>query len=140
MIDLNLLFGLRLPNGVVMLDPTQLAPLDPDATWLENAVGEGRSQRQRLAAAAQDLERLRNGWLPTVDDLEAAPILDDWALYVIGNLSPVLVGTVVGHPILGGRRITTSVVIAVETKTLAWARTVSRFYQLGRMRGTELTS
>jgi hypothetical protein len=31
------------------------------------------------------------------------------------------------HPILGRRRIRTSVVIAVETTTLDWARTVSWF-------------
>jgi hypothetical protein len=68
---------------------------------------------------------------PSAADLAAAPELDLWVPQVsfIGEL--VLDGEVRAHPILGDEAITTSPIIALNPDG-SWARTVSRWYRLGR--------
>lgn len=87
---------------------------------------------QKIKAAAVDLRRLEEGWMPSSADLRDAVILEDW---MIGG-DPVTGQTVfwgrsIGHPILGDRFITTSPLIWIsEDRTIA--RTLSRWYRLGR--------
>lgn len=68
---------------------------------------------------------------PSAEDMEHAPELDLWRLQVnfFGEL--VLEGNVRRHPVLGDRAIITSPVIALDPNE-RWARTVSRWYRLGR--------
>ena len=74
-----------------------------------------------------DLERFGSGETPSVRELEAAPLLDPFA---IGTHSlPCLVGGNSGHPILKGPTVTTSEVWAIAPE-LGWARTYSRLYPL----------
>ena len=49
---------------------------------------------------------------------------------------PCLLGDIQGHPLLRGPRIETSELWAFAPE-LGWARTMSRFYRLGRPHGTE---
>lgn len=68
---------------------------------------------------------------PSAFELHAAPELDLWIpqVNIIGEL--VLEGEVKAHPILGNDAITTSPLIALDPDR-KWARTVSRWYRLGR--------
>ncbi|MEO3432383.1 DUF6634 family protein [Inquilinus sp. CAU 1745] len=81
---------------------------------------------ERLVA---DLRRIRNGEAPTEKDLADAPIISDYAL--TARPAACLIGAVTGHPKLVGRCSVTSELWAVAPK-LGWARTLSRFYLLGR--------
>lgn len=82
----------------------------------------------RLEALASDLERFGSGEMPSVQELEAAPLLDPFAIST--RSLPCLVGGNGGHPILRGPTVTTSEVWAIAPK-LGWARTYSRLYRLG---------
>lgn len=84
----------------------------------------------RIQRAIVDLRRLQEGYLPTTRELANAPFLDDWCL-----LGPFLGGVVVGHPVVAdGHRCITSAVLALAANG-TWARTVSRYYRLGRPMG-----
>jgi len=87
---------------------------------------------QKITAAAADLRRLEEGWMPSGADLHHAVILEDWIIAgdpVTGQT--VFCGRSIGHPILGDRLITTSPLIWIsEDRTIA--RTLSRWYRLGR--------
>jgi hypothetical protein len=81
---------------------------------------------ERLAA---DIARITAGEAPTPAEIEAAPLLDGWALALAPQT--VLAGSVSSHPLLGTRPlIRTSPVYALDVER-GWARTWSRFYQLG---------
>lgn len=84
----------------------------------------------RLKALVADMERVRAGL--GEEDLPAdAPMLDQW---IIGQ-RPVacLVGRSCGHPIMmgEGRSIATSDLWLISEDG-EWARTLSRWYRLGR--------
>lgn len=85
----------------------------------------------KLEALCADLKRLHGGHLPTIPELQAAPLLHNWRLML--GLRVVMYGHVSDHPILTGsrRRIETSEVV-VNAEGLGWMRTASRFYRLGR--------
>ena len=83
----------------------------------------------RLEALVSDLERFGSGNRPSAEELEAAPLLDPFA--VSTRPLPCLVGGNGGHPILKGPVITTSKAWAIAPE-LGWARTYSRLYRLGR--------
>lgn len=86
----------------------------------------------RLAAAIADLKRLKTGWRPGDPDLIHAVGLEDWQFGMDrGTNLPVLMGQSIGHPILGDRWITTSPVLWMS-EDWTTARTVSRWYKLGR--------
>lgn len=68
---------------------------------------------------------------PSEADIANAPVLSDWMPAVSPFAHVILVGKVVGHPILGTRSITTSQLIAIRPAT-GWARTVSRWYRLAQ--------
>jgi hypothetical protein len=85
-----------------------------------------------LRALADAIERL-SIFAPGAE-LDGAPILTDWSL----SVRPVaaLVGNVTGHPVLGSRQVITSELFAIDPKG-GWARTMSRFYVLGRHAGSK---
>lgn len=68
---------------------------------------------------------------PSDTDIANAPILSDWMPAISPFAHVILVGEVVGHPILGKRSITTSQLIAIHPEA-GWARTVSRWYSLAQ--------
>jgi hypothetical protein len=86
----------------------------------------------RLSALVSDMEQVGLG-TPVEDLVAHAPLLDSW--FVGSRSIPCLVGLSTGHPKLTGdnRSIITSDVwlISADGK---WARTQSRWYQLGRPR------
>lgn len=82
----------------------------------------------RLEALASDIERFGSGEMPSVQELEAAPLLNPYAIST--RSLPCLVGGNGGHPILKGPTVTTSEVWAIAPE-LGWARTYSRLYRLG---------
>jgi hypothetical protein len=68
---------------------------------------------------------------PEAIHLADAPRIDRWCAAVIADL-PVLVGLVTGHPRLRqGARTVTSPLVRIAPDQ-GWARTLSRYYQLGR--------
>lgn len=87
----------------------------------------------RMRRALVDLQRLQDGHEPSPDDLASAPLLNDWCL-----LGPYLAGVVTGHPVIAdGDSCITSMVLALASDR-TWARTVSRFYRLGRPSGASV--
>lgn len=81
----------------------------------------------RIKAAIAALDRG-----PTAEDLACAPHADLWRVMLIaGTTAPVLWAKVTGHPDLGRDDVTTSRLIGLD-RSAGWARTVSRWYRLGR--------
>ena len=117
--NLDILFD----DGVAMLDlqrrfdPEDLAP--PNVPGWRSTIG--------------DLARLRAGWRPDKYSLNLAPRLAHWSVSPINAVGLFnLVGIVTGHPRLPDhRQVSTSLLIALDTGNLRWARTLSRFYVLG---------
>ncbi len=84
------------------------------------------NQARRLADA---LESLAAHGRPSAAELADAPLLDRWSHAV--RMTPVFVGVVAGHPLLGSDRfVRTSEIFAIDSDQ-RWARTWSRFYRLG---------
>ncbi|MDN5927339.1 MAG: hypothetical protein L0I29_09720 [Hyphomicrobiales bacterium] len=86
---------------------------------------------ERLAALVADVERIHRGVPPEAMAGNDAPILDRW---ILGQrLVPCLAGLSTGHPLLPGkgRPIGTSDLWLLSTDH-TWARTLSRWYRLGR--------
>lgn len=88
----------------------------------------------RLERLLADLKAMRNGRAPSGPELAEAPILDRYLQGV--RPVPCLVGEASGHPTLQGvgRLIYTSD-LWVHAPEAGWARTLSRWYRLGRMAG-----
>lgn len=88
----------------------------------------------RLSALVADMEAIGCGLAPE-DLVEGeAPLVDRW---ILGRLPvPCLVGLSTGHPRLPGenRLIGTSDVWLIS-EDRSWARTLSRWYRLGRPAG-----
>jgi hypothetical protein len=85
---------------------------------------------KRLQALARDCATLEHDVAFVSAQLRSAPFLD---LYfpVVTPFGLKLVGEVTQHPSLGSRKIVTSQVWFADPEG-CWARTVSRFYRLGR--------
>lgn len=94
------------------------------------------SEINRLQRLVIDLMMLEDGLLTISDD---APILDNW-MWTSRNTT-CLTGEVSGHPLLpgSGRQIITSD-IWVMAEELSCARTLSRWYRLGRPYGSKQSS
>jgi hypothetical protein len=87
-----------------------------------------RQHSRLIQRLALDLERIRSGAGPTCDELEDAPLIDEWQVGVRAQLA--LVGNISGHPAVSGAGITSDLhILDVEG---GYARTLSRFYRLGR--------
>ena len=82
----------------------------------------------RLEALASDIELFGSGEMPSAQELEAAPLLNPFAIST--RPLPCLVGGNGGHPFLKGPTVTPSEVWAIAPG-LGWAHTYSRLYRLG---------
>lgn len=81
-----------------------------------------------LRALADDIERI--SMFQPREELVDAPVLDDWKL--TRRPAPALTGSVMSHPVLGSQSpIVTSELFAFSRRG-KWARTLNRFYVLGR--------
>lgn len=77
---------------------------------------------------ADDLDRIARGEHPEANDLQDAPLLMEWKVY----LAPIphLTGIVLGHPYIpDGHTCRTSELFTFDP-TAGYARTLSRFYRL----------
>lgn len=82
-----------------------------------------------LEELAADLRDLAAGSVPSARRLREAPHLRRWGFAPRSALC--LTGTTYGHPrLVDGRDAVTSEVFAIA-RDRSWARTLSRFYQLG---------
>ena len=82
-----------------------------------------------LEDLAADLRGLAAGSLPSPGRLREAPHLRRWGFAPRSALC--LAGTAYGHPrIVDGRECVTSEIFAIA-RDRSWARTLSRYYQLG---------
>jgi|SRR4051812_32655061 hypothetical protein len=77
---------------------------------------------------ADDLDRIARGEHPKADDLQEAPLLMEWKVY----LAPVphLTGIVLGHPYIPDGHICHTSELFTFDPTAGYARTLSRFYRL----------
>jgi len=85
---------------------------------------------QRLHA---DISRTSSGQAPTQEQLNSAPILDQWECGV--RLTPCLYGVVYGHPVHEHCRPIHTSELYMFDACAGWARTWSRFYRLGTPKG-----
>ena len=85
-----------------------------------------------LSRAIEDIKRLKTGWRPSPHDLADAPLLTSWSF--AGDMmagGTHLCGIVISHPrVRSGTFWHTSVLVAIDTQTWSWARTVSRYYKI----------
>jgi hypothetical protein len=90
-------------------------------------------EQARLATLLSDMEMLRAG-IPAEDLAPDAPLLDRWL--VAHRPAACLLGRSTGHPLLPGvnREIVTSDLMLLS-EDRSWARTLSRWYRLGRPAG-----
>lgn len=116
----------------------RVTPLSPRVGQLLSA-GSGDAER-RLADALAIRDRLATGWCPGHADLQASPIMQGWRFVVIPG-GVALIGHVTGHPQIRDDRVAvTSLVVAIDGRFAGWARTCSRYYQLGRPAAAALAS
>lgn len=93
-----------------------------------------RSTATRLRALAVDLEAAAAGDFPDTNALRDAPVLDFWSFGERADLC--LLGARGGHPVLGGDgRLTRTSSLYIVDYNLGIARTLSRWYRLGRELG-----
>ncbi len=92
-------------------------------------VGDVAGTIARLEELVADLEHIGSGGVPAQAKLDRAPLLDP--VGIATRELPCLVGGNRGHPLLHGPTIVTSE-LWVFAPELGWARTLSRFYRLGR--------
>jgi hypothetical protein len=89
--------------------------------------------RDLLQRLRRERPYLQRGEIPPEIDLSKAPILDNWAFSIEPRRR--LIGTVTGHPRLPDGWITTSPLVWIDPDR-GVARTISRYYRLGRPLGT----
>ncbi|MBS3652193.1 hypothetical protein KEU06_26715 [Pseudaminobacter sp. 19-2017] len=88
-------------------------------------------EKERLAALVDDMERIHRGVSPEVMAGGDAPILDRWVL--ARRVVPCLAGLSTGHPeLVGENRLIGTSDLWLLSEDHAWARTLSRWYRLGR--------
>lgn len=81
---------------------------------------------RRIIAALEEVAQT------TQADLDGAPTIESWAVVSEPGGAPALIGRVHGHPSIADGRLThTSTLIAMSERE-GWARTINRFYRLGR--------
>ncbi|WP_156460146.1 DUF6634 family protein [Mesorhizobium sp. Root157] len=96
---------------------------EPDAGFVR--------EMERLAALVADVEGIHRGVLPEAMAGDDAPILDRWIL--ARRAVPCLAGLSTGHPRLAGEnRLIGTSDLWLLSKDHSWARTLSRWYRLGR--------
>lgn len=87
-----------------------------------------RKHYRLIQKLAVDLQLIRTGTGPTPEQLAEAPIIEAWRLGV--RAEPALIGFVSRHPFVSGNAVTSS--LYVLDPELGYARTLSRFYRLGK--------
>ena len=128
----------RLSDGTLM-ETRSLLPEGAEPAWLDRPADDGRTHRQRFGDAQAILARIAGGWRPDFDELHQAPLIHRW-IPMVADDGAVLIGEVVDHPLRNdGRPTATSLLIALDGRLL-WARTISRFYRLGRHAGAGMSS
>lgn len=86
-----------------------------------------------VMSLAHDLEALERGDRDLAGVLADAPVIDGWRY--LPYVTACLGGGVSGHPLLGDRpSIATSMLFALNPEG-GWARTLSRWYRVGRRAG-----
>ena len=128
-------FDKTLPNGVGLYDFSVYA--SPKAV-LSHPDWPARLVAQPDIRAAFAIEaQLEAGWLPGADELHDAPKLDEWYIADLRGRGQgvYLRGFVAKHPTFGNIRtfVETSHLVALDTASHGWARTLSRWYRLGSM-------
>lgn len=93
--------------------------------------------RETLAAALEEVARIKDGFVPGPTELADAPVLSHWSVEVLPGGMICLIGQVAGHPRLADGWCTTSVVLVADL-TAGWVRTVSRYYQMRPKLGEDL--
>jgi hypothetical protein len=93
-------------------------------------VGDVAGEIARLEVLRADLQRIAGGKLPTIEELASAPLLSPWRLGT-SQQSPPAHRDAGGAAVLGP--LVRSTDVCVFAPDLGWARTLSRFYRLGRM-------
>lgn len=101
----------------------------PDTTMPDRLARALRAEAERHRGLAADLDALAAGTGPTPAQLAEAPVLQEWRL-VPSATARMLVGRVIGHPLLGTTSMRSSDVVAFDP-TRGVARTLSRWYVLG---------
>lgn len=92
------------------------------------ALGDDRSEADRLRDLAEDMQSYEDGLDPAPDDLAKAPVLQNWAFSA--RRVRAIKGDVYGHPTISdGRLSMTSEVFYTDGRS--FARTFSRLYRLG---------
>ncbi|MFC5393504.1 hypothetical protein [Bosea vestrisii] len=133
--DIDLVATWKPLPGLIRAGEAVLAEMGAAITSAPPAAGStfpdaaGPGLAETLRGLADALDEHAEGVFPHPDELESAPLLDDWCASV--RASPAMVGRVSGHPILPpGRRALTSEVFLTDGRS--YARTLSRLYRLGR--------
>lgn len=94
--------------------------------------GDPIATAEQLEALAADLRRLAGGRYPDVQGRPGTPLMLKWGIGQRAN--SCLDGIVYGHPLLpDGARMISSEVYAID-RARGWARTASRFYEIGPAR------
>ena len=84
----------------------------------------------RLSALVIDMEKIRSG-VPPERLAQGAPILDRWVMTQRPEVC--LAGLSTGHPkLMGGARPIVTSDLWLMSRDRQWARTLSRWYRLGR--------
>lgn len=84
----------------------------------------------RLSGLVQALDDIRRGQHPDAGTLASCPKLHDWQ--VIRRPDPCLTGIMFNHPRIGDGRPGLTTGLWVLAPDLGYARTLSRYYALGR--------
>ncbi|MBA8878289.1 DUF6634 family protein [Phyllobacterium myrsinacearum] len=84
---------------------------------------------QVLKELLQDLENIRRGRLPDARALANAPLIDNWSLRY--RNVPCLAGAISSHPRLGHAENGITSDLWILAPHHGFARTMSRFYNLG---------
>lgn len=85
---------------------------------------------QRLERLLKDLKAIQAGSGPSADELAEAPVFDQYV--ILRRPVPCLAGEVLGHPRLPGGPTISSDLWVIDPEA-GWARTLSRYYTLGRI-------
>ncbi|MBJ3786996.1 hypothetical protein DEVEQU_00092 [Devosia equisanguinis] len=87
-----------------------------------------REIAERIHALSRDLRLIEELEAPSIRDISAAPVLNDWRLG--RRAEPALMGFVEGHPSVRPGPVVTSGVYYLDP-IAGYARTLSRWYRLG---------
>ncbi|MDR4305953.1 hypothetical protein IHQ68_04850 [Chelatococcus sambhunathii] len=81
---------------------------------------------RRIIAVLEDVAQT------TRADLDDAPTIESWTVVAEPGGAPALIGRVHGHPQIPDGRLTHTSYLVAMSEREGWARTLNRFYRLGR--------